>query len=289
MNEKNLSKIPHKCVLNIKAVYSSLKTAEKAAMDYLLQAPNDLIDKTIAEVASAAGCSEATIVRLSKRLGYDGFPELKNDFQEHRDKDSVTVYANVTDKDNIEEIFNKVFDASIEALKDTNRMIDRESLNEAACLINKAENIMFCGLGDAAIVASVAQQRFLRIGKKTFYSLDHDTQLIYASQLEKGDVLVAISYSGRSRPILNTVKVARDAGAKIISITNFPVSPLTKKSDIILQTAVFTQSIGSEVIAKRLTALCIIEGLYLSKLIDSKGTSLEFIEQANNAVAVNKL
>jgi len=289
MNEKNLSKIPHKCVLNIKAVYSSLKTAEKAAMDYLLQFPNDLTDKTIAEFAQAAGCSEATIVRLSKRLGYEGFPELKNDFQKHRIKDPVTVYENVTDDDSTEEIFNKVFDASIEALKDTNRMIDRTALNEAACLINGAQNILFCGLGDAAIVASVAQQRFLRIGKKTFYSLDQDTQLIYASQLKKGDVLVAISHSGRSRPIINTVKVARGAGAKIISITNFPVSPLTKKSDVILQTAVFTRSIGSEVIAKRLTALCIIEGLYLSKLIDSKEISLEYIEQANKAVAVNKL
>ncbi|MFW5769027.1 MAG: MurR/RpiR family transcriptional regulator, partial [Spirochaetota bacterium] len=120
------------------------------------------------------------------------------------------------------------------------------------------------------------------------FSQDQDTQLIYASQLNKGDAVVAISYSGRSKPIINTAKIARSRGAKIISITNFPVSPLTKKSDVVLQTAVFTNSIGSEIIAKRLTALCIIEALYISKLLAFKDSSLNYIEQANKAVSVNK-
>ena len=80
MDKSNSSKIPHKCLLNIKAVYNILQSAEKKAVDFMLSNPGEIADSTIVDIASKAKCSEATIVRLSKRLGYEGFPELKGDF-----------------------------------------------------------------------------------------------------------------------------------------------------------------------------------------------------------------
>ncbi|MCK5737232.1 MAG: MurR/RpiR family transcriptional regulator, partial [Spirochaetaceae bacterium] len=74
MNENNFTYIPHNCVLNLQAVYETLKSAERKAADYILDSPEDIAGLTIVDFAGRAGCSEATIVRLTRRLGYEGYP-----------------------------------------------------------------------------------------------------------------------------------------------------------------------------------------------------------------------
>ena len=60
MNERNLERIPRNCGLKIKAVYTTLKTAERNATDFILQHPDDVKDLNIVEFARRAKCSEAT-------------------------------------------------------------------------------------------------------------------------------------------------------------------------------------------------------------------------------------
>ena len=288
MNSKNLSKIPHRCVISLHAVYGNLKTAEKKAVDYLLENPEDIPFMIVADFAEKAGCSEATIVRFSKRLGYDGYPELKRDFIALSKNEISIEYDNISQDDSAVDILKKVFESSSSALDDTLNILNKDSFNKAANCISESNRIAFAGFGDAVIVAMEAQQKFIRAGKHTYFSPDPDTQLIYASQLEQGDVLVAISHSGRTVPLINTVKTASEKGATIISITNYPVSILTKKSDIVLQTAAFSRTDSGEVISKRLTALCIVESLYLTWLMKDQKSLLPILQASDEIVKINK-
>ena len=289
MNERNFARIPHNCVLNLQAVYETLKTAEKKAADYILDFPEDIAGLSIVDFAGRAGCSEATIVRLSKRLGYDGYPELKTDFAQSAENGAVYEYDDVSPADPPGEIIQKVFEASIQALKDSLDMLDETAYSRTVDALSFAPSILLAGIGDAAIVAQEAQQRFMRIGVSTRFSLDGDLQLIHASQLSPGDVVIAISHSGRSKPVIDVCRQAKTVGATIISITNFPVSPLAKKSDIVLQTAVFAKSMTGEVVSKRLTALCVVESLYLSVLFRRGGDALKILGRSNDAVNENKV
>ncbi len=78
MNEANIDRVPHGVLIKIRALYDTLKSAERKLVDYLLENPADVEDSTIVEMAGRAGCSEATIVRLSKKLGFEGFPRAEN-------------------------------------------------------------------------------------------------------------------------------------------------------------------------------------------------------------------
>ena len=289
MNERNFARIPHNCVLNLQAVYGTLKTAERKAADYILDFPEDIAGLSIVDFAGRAGCSEATIVRLSKRLGYDGYPELKNDFARASESGAVYEYDDVSPADPPGEIIRKVFEASIHALKDSLEMLDENAYSRSVDALSFAPSILFAGIGDAAIVAQEAQQRFMRIGVASRFNMDGDLQLINASQLAPGDVVIAVSHSGRSRPVIDVCRQAKARGATIIAITNFPVSPLAKKSDIVLQTAVFAKSMTGEVVSKRLTALCVVESLYLSVLFRRGGDALAVLGRSNDAVGVNKV
>jgi len=288
MDKSNLSKIPHKCLLNIKAVYNILQSAEKKAADFIQSNPGEVANSTIVDIASKAKCSEATIVRLSKRLGYEGFPDLKADFA-NVTKEHYLEYREINEMDDVITVVKKVFDSSIAAINDTFDIMDRKEFEKALDAIFNANKIMFCGVGDAALVAKEAYQRFTRIGQNCYTSIDCDIQLILSSQLNKNDVLIAISYSGRSQSVVKAVKIAKKSGAKVIAITNFPISPLTKKSDIILQTAVFSKYATGEVISKRIVELCIIESLFINYLLKKGQPVMDTLIKSNEVININKL
>ncbi len=287
--ELQLEHMPHSCALQMQAVYNTLKKAEKRAADYLIGHAKGVNRLSIQEFASEAGCSEATVVRLSKKLGYEGFPELKRDFAAFENSSDIHEYGSILDNDSPLEVMHKVFEASAQGLMDTLNMLDPEAYSRALQSLIHAKKILFCGLGDAGAVAMEAHLRFLRIGVSSLHAADPDTQLIYATQLEPNDVVVAISHSGRSRQILDVVKVAKDRGATVILITNFPVSPLSKKSDLILQTAVFSKNMTGEIMSKRITALCIIESLYINFMLNAGSIFAETLKVANETIAINKI
>jgi RpiR family transcriptional regulator, carbohydrate utilization regulator len=288
MNEANLGKIPHSCVLQLQAVYYNLKSAEKKAADFLLEEPESIPALNTEDFARKAGCSQATIVRLSKKLGYEGYPELKADFEGLSRREPDSEYQGISRDDPPFTVLRKIFEASSAALADTLNVISQESYAKAVEAMLEADALMFCGVGDAALVAQEAYQRWARVGQKCFCAIDPDLQLILVSKLKPGDVLVTISHSGRSKSVLNVVREAENVGAIVVAITNFPVSPLAKRANFVLQTAVFTTYVGEEVMSKRVAELCLIEGLYASYILKKGESCIKSLRASNEVVKVNK-
>jgi DNA-binding MurR/RpiR family transcriptional regulator len=287
MNENNIARVPRNCELRIRAVYGSLKTAERKAVDFILERPEVISTMTIVEVARQADCSEATIVRLAKRLGYGGFPELKADFAQNENGQDASRFSSISHTDGPVLVMEKVVETTIVALRDMFSILDQKQYENALEALVKAHSILFLGVGDGAPVAMEACRCFLRLGQMARFSEDPDMQVILASQLSKGDVLVAIAHSGKGRPVVNTVKTARQAGATVVAITNYPVSPLTKNADIVLLTAAFAQNVTGEVISERVAQLCLIESLYINYLIRKRKVSLQNLSISAEAVKIN--
>ena len=66
-------------ISNIQRNYGNMFSAEKRAADFILQYSEELIEQnyTISELAARCGASEASIIRMCKRIGYAGFASLK--------------------------------------------------------------------------------------------------------------------------------------------------------------------------------------------------------------------
>jgi DNA-binding MurR/RpiR family transcriptional regulator len=287
MNHENLSRVPHEFALRIQAIYDDLKSAERKAVDFILKSPEELPGLNIVDFAGRAGCSEATIVRLSKRLGYDGYPQLKAAFDENQES-SDTGYQEIAPEDPPLTVMKKVFESGITALEDTLQLLDSEQYAAALEAIVASKQLLVCGLGDAGVVATETSYRFNRIGKRCHAPMDPDMQLIHASKLQPGDVFVGISHSGRSATITGVAEVAAASGATVIAITNFPTSPLAKLATYILQTAVFTKNWTGEIMAKRLAQLCIIESLHANCLMREGESAVRELRASNQVVRRNK-
>ena len=77
-------------------------------------------------------------------------------------------------------------------------------------------------------MARDAACKFLRIGLRASVFDDGLMMLMSASLLQKGDVVVAFSYSGQTLIVLEAVRQAQKNGAHVIAITNSPSSRLTQ-------------------------------------------------------------
>ena len=106
--------------------------------------------------------------------------------------------------------------------------------------------------------------------------------------MQKGDACVLISHSGRSRTTVNTARRAREMGATVISITNYPYSQLARLSDCVLTTASFMEHSG-EVITKRISELVLVESLFISVMLRGGGAYQTALARSNEALVENKL
>lgn len=108
--------------------------------------------------------------------------------------------------------------------------------------------IFFIGNGGSSAIASHMTADFMKNGGMKTYSLydnavttcmgnDYGYEYIFSRPLEflirEGDLLVAISSSGNSPNIINAIKVAKEKGAKIVTLTGFkPDNKAVKMGDI---------------------------------------------------------
>ncbi|MDR1287083.1 MAG: MurR/RpiR family transcriptional regulator [Treponema sp.] len=285
--------IARETFVRLQSVYPSLKTAEKKAADFMLANPEKIAENNITEAAVMAGCSEATLIRITKRLNYGSYPELRSSIVGQREAEPGSggdiLYAGLTADDSDRDVVRKVFMASVRAIEDSLDMLDMESYLGAVETIRRAQKVLLVGSGDALAVALSGCFKFARAGIDARCMYDFDSQLVQASQLSENDAVIAISHSGRTGTIHNAVKEAKLRKARIIAITNVPVSPLTKQADIVLLTASFMQNTMGEIMTKRIPELCIIESLYISLVKRNPALASEILKRSDGAIRANKL
>jgi glucosamine--fructose-6-phosphate aminotransferase (isomerizing) len=97
-----------------------------------------------------------------------------------------------------------------------------------------AGNIIFTGSGTSyhtSLITSMVGSRFL---KKRFEPVMASEFKYNMDSIDKDTVVVAISQSGETADVLSATKLARAAGAKILSIVNVPTSSLARTADVSL-------------------------------------------------------
>lgn len=228
------------CILRMKSVYDDLKTAEKRIGDYVLNNTEEVIDLTIEELASKSNSSYATITRFCKRLGYSGYKEFKsslvNDIILNRGVDELIYSLSISNDTSTESISEKIYTLAMNVLEDSYKIVDASDIDAAVDKMLNAASICFIGAGYSGISARYAYGKFFRIGLPCFSELDSTLYRMKVSIMSEGDVLFAISSSGRTGNIIDAVDLAKKHGVTVISLSDFAISPLTKVSDINLHT-----------------------------------------------------
>jgi len=224
------------CFLRIKAIFVSLKKAERRLADYILDYPEKVAHCTIKELESMSGVSYATIVRFCKKVGFSGFREFKsaliNDIMNEQAVSDIIAGFHIDSNDSTEKIVLKTFNNSINTLQETKNILNTRNIELAAQKILDAREVYIIGTGISGVSAQYVFTRFFRIGINCSYESDTTIYKLKSAIMQKKDILFAISSSGRSANIVDAARLARKRGATVISLSDFAISPLTRISAI---------------------------------------------------------
>lgn len=273
-------------MLKIKSLYPSLKPSERRVADYILANPESFIFSNLTSASKAAGVSEATFVRFSKTLGYDGYRDMHIAMAVSRQSDTEEGITELSVDENtcFTEIPERVLGRSICALNNMKETLDLGEYTRAVDALEKAQRICVFGLGNSAYVGQDVVNKFTRLGKFAQLSTDPHVQIAYAVSMGEDDVAIGISHSGRTQQTVAALQLAKEQGATMICITNFESSVVANLADIKLLTASYEKTLQSETLVSRLSQLAIIDMLYLGLIQKNYDQYAPLIEKQNATV-----
>jgi RpiR family carbohydrate utilization transcriptional regulator len=271
-------------ILKLRAIYPSLRDSEKKVADYIQANSNEIIYLSIGNLAEKCGVSEASIIRLCKAIKFSGYQELKINIAKFFIEPEKYIHEDAKENDSINEIIRKVMTSDIKAIEDTLKTLDAHQVESAVKALSNANRIEFYGLGGSGVVAFDAQHKFFKYGIHCIAYNDPHMQIMSASLLHKGDVVVGISHSGSTKDLVNSLSEASKAGATTICITSSMKSPITKASDYTLLVLAKEQLYKTEPMASRIAQLAVIDVLSVGVSLRRKNLVVENLDKARKAL-----
>ena len=197
---------------------SSLRKSEAKVASYVLENLDKVIKMRIVDLASESAVSEPTVIRFCRAIGFDGFQSFKLQLAQQLGLGSVFTQFAVEDSDTVADLLNKVFDTTVGSLITVRDEINPAVLEQAIDNISNARRVEFYGFGASGSVAADAQHKFFRLQLSSAAYTDPHIQRMSAISLGSEDVVVAISQSGETQALLESVELAREAGANVIGL-----------------------------------------------------------------------
>jgi len=217
----------------IQSRLDDLNKAERKVAEVILHDPQQATRFSIAALAQAAGVSEPTVNRFCRSFGANGYPELKMQLAQSLASGAAYVSRAVSADDGPEAYTRKIFGSTIASLDSACQSLDPQHISRAVDLLIQARQIHFFGLGASASVALDAQHKFFRFNLAVSAHSDVLMQRMIASVAHTGDLFVIISYTGRTRELVEVARLARENGASVLGLTAAG-SPLAKASTLSL-------------------------------------------------------
>lgn len=239
---------------------SMAKSARRIA-DHILVSPEVVVGMSVTELAEATGVSEGSVINFCRSIGLSGFQQLKLSLAQEIVQPVQFIHEDMLREDDLETVSRKVFHSGMQALRDTLSVLDIKALEAAVDAARKAKRIEIYGIGSSAPIAEDAHYRMLRIGLDARVVTDSHIQAISASRCDPDVATLTISHSGATHETVAATRLAREAGATTIVITNFARSPIRAYSDIVLTTMARETRFRTEAITSRIAQLCVVDAL----------------------------
>lgn len=269
--------------------YDRFFEQEKKIATYILQNYKEVIDMTIGDLADASGTSVATVSRFCRKCEVDGFHHLKISLAKElvMGEKEVTVSNDISRKD-IGQSLQNILANKIEELRQTVSLFDEKQLEMILNKIQHAGMVQFVAVGNTIPVALDGAYKLNEIGIPSMAGTIWKTQLSFALTLKKKDVQIAISNSGESKQVVKMVRAAKKNGCTTVGITNNPNSTIAKEVDYHIQTATREKLFMNEFCFSRVSAMTVIEILYLFLTVGQK-QSYARLSECENLMADEKL
>lgn len=204
------------------------------AAQYILENPDKVVHQSLAELSDFSKVGQASIVRLCRELGFDGFTQFKIALSadlalrtagEHRaaqgDEDPISRTAGLL----------------CTSINETRELIDAGALRRIAERLTLSLRVDLFGMGVSGMIGELIGYRLLRLGCNANAMRDANLAHEVSGGLNAKAMALAVSQSGTTPETVQFLKNARDRAAFTVAVTCHPKSPLARVADETLMMA----------------------------------------------------
>ncbi|MCE5335641.1 MAG: MurR/RpiR family transcriptional regulator [Desulfobacteraceae bacterium] len=274
----------------IRRQFPYLQPALKKIAHHILEQPEIVKLQKISEVARACEVSEATVTRLVRTLQFKNFPELKIALAEVQSadveskKEEQTFSEYISKNDSFQSAITKVTFKNIQSLQNTLKLISLEQVENGISAIDNADTVVIFCAGTSIVAGQTLKLRFQRIGKNCFLHTDLVEQAVTASLLTPKSLAIGISSSGRTKTVVDAMRIAKSSGAKTLCITDSSDSPIVPLSDIQFFTLCNHSDFLQDSLLSRMSQLLMIDILFVCFFLRHYDDSLKLVEKSARSI-----
>ena len=256
----------------IKEKYFTLSKGQKLIADFVCEKYDKAAFMTASKLGEKVGVSESTVVRFAYELGFDGYPQFQNMLREIiKNKLTASQRVEITsDKFAEKDILTTVLSSDIEKLRQTLETVSPAEFTDCIDTIANARRVYVLGARTCFSIASFLglYLNFISIDTRLITTNSASETFEQIFDIDKDDVVIAISYPRYSRRTHNAVKYAHSKGSKVIAITDSEHSPIVKYSNH----ALLARSDMSNFVDSLVAPLSIINALIVALVMRNRET-----------------
>ncbi|MFV0440526.1 MAG: MurR/RpiR family transcriptional regulator [Lachnospirales bacterium] len=238
-----------------------LTVKQRKIASYILDNFEKIGNMSSLELAKEIGVSDASIIRFTRAIGYEGFSDLKNQIYNSLVTKSSLNNKYIIDKYEENEIYTGFTDIMMDNVKSTFEQNSKESYDRLVDKLITSKSKYIIGLRGCV----GASNKFSRL---LSYPLDkvvpmpnNDIDAINILQdIDEKDVLVLLSFGRYYKIDIVLLELAKSHGASICVITNNKNAPTVKYADFPLFTksnhmSFFNSTVGASIIVEYIVTL----------------------------------
>ncbi len=269
-------------IATLNARLDSMPASERAIARAILDAPGEVVNLSSQALAERCNVSQSSIIKFCQKIGFSGFPALKIALSAEtaRSENAQQIHAGIFSDDSLGAVAKKLFASKISALSETMKLNDNAALEAAREMIDRADRIEIFGVGGSALVARDLASKLAKFGKSVVMGGDSHMQLGNLASFGPEDLLIAISYSGKSREVNVAVDYAMERGIPVLFIGACQRSPAP---EVVLRCVADENLVRSASIATRTAQLAITDLLFVL-FVQGRGDVARRIEESQALV-----
>lgn len=203
--------------------------------DYLLQNHQRLSEITIHQLSQAAYTSNATIIRMCRKLGYKGFREFRVALA--RELESGKYVISTVDysypfmpSETTETIVNSIYSLHKKSMDQVQSQLNLSDLEKIVKCLMDSRRIYLFGLGDVKLTIRSFMNKLAKIGIFPVLATENGEELFICSHITHDDCALFITYGANHASYRSCIGQLVKNNVPILALTANPDSGLVRHS-----------------------------------------------------------
>jgi DNA-binding MurR/RpiR family transcriptional regulator len=250
----------------LRRAYDELTQSQKRIAEAIVEDPEFVAFATVDKMAARLGVSPSTVVRFAYRLGLDGYQDLQERVrvlvraQMRRNAptgdESIDLMSHLGDS-----VFAQSLSHDLRNLRKTILNLQLDDLERAVRMIVEARRIYVLGGATSHAIAVYASLALDRMRGETILVDREAFAAAAVRSMTSEDAFLVFTFAPYAQSTLRITNTAKRLGAKIIAISDTPVSPVGQRVDIVLPALASGLSTQNSIVAAMAVTTALLNGV----------------------------